>query len=67
VKGSRHKRRQIELQVEWGELIENAGFNWRMVTDIDDAISCCEGVPKGLTTKDVREILSKTKTLTLAI
>jgi hypothetical protein len=66
-KGSRHKRRQIELQVEWGELIERCGFNWRMVTSVEDAISCCNGDPKGLSTYDVREILKETKTQTLKI
>ena len=55
---SSHKVETVEQQVEWGEILEKNGGNWRLCDNIDDAIYCINGFYKGLTTEDVREILA---------
>lgn len=57
VVGSRHDRSTVQNQVEWGETVEANGGTWRLCTSVDDALSCYNGQPKGLTTAQVRQML----------
>jgi len=55
---SSHKVETVEQQVEWGEILEKNGGNWRLCDNIDDAMYCINGFYEGLTTEDVREKLA---------
>jgi len=61
VPNSRHKVEHIEQQVGWGELVESLGGCWRLITSVEEAVSCIEGNLKGYTTKEVRELLKENK------
>lgn len=61
VPGSRHKFHTIEQQMEWGQVLEKNGGNWRLCQTVDEAISCTEGELKGLTVNKVKDILVKYK------
>lgn len=63
--GSRHERHTVEGQVEWGETVEKNGGSWRLCTTVEQAISCFENTPAGLTTKQVRTMLLEQKTKTI--
>lgn len=65
VPGSRHKREQIEAQLKWAEIWEKQGGIWRMCKTVEEAISCYEGNPSGLTIQEVKEILKNHKTKTI--
>lgn len=61
VPNTRHKVEHIEQQVEWGELVESIGGNWRLITSVEEAVNCVEGNLKGYTTTEVRNLLKENK------
>lgn len=63
--GSRHEVDKVERQVDWGEILESQGGVWRLCRTTEEAISCTELNFKGLTTKEVREMLKSVKTKTI--
>lgn len=67
VPNSRHKVEHIEQQVEWGELVESLGGYWRLVTSVEEAVSCIEGNLKGYTTQELRIMLKNNKLKNLII
>ena len=67
VPNSRHEVSHIEQQVEWGELVESLGGNWRLITSEEEAVNCVEGNLKGFTTQEVRKLLQGYKLKTIII
>lgn len=63
--GTYHKKDKVRQQVEWGKILESKGGIWRLVTNIEDSISCIEGNYKGLTTKEVEDLMNLDKKINI--
>lgn len=63
--GSRYTKISVIQQVQWGEIWEREGGVWRLCRTVKEAISCYEGMPKGLTISDVKKMLKEQKTKTI--
>ena len=61
VPDSYHKVDHIISQVEWGEVLEQQGGVWRLITTVNDAVCLIVGkdFTVGKTTSQMRELLSK--------
>lgn len=61
VPGSYHKVDHIISQVEWGEVLEQQGGVWRLITTVNDAKALIinKDFTVGKTTTQMRELLSK--------
>lgn len=61
VPGSFHKVDHIISQIEWGEVLEQQGGVWRLITNVNDAVRLIVGkdFTAGKTTQMMRELLSK--------
>lgn len=65
VAGSRHKRKHIKLQIWWAKVWESQGGHWRLCKTVNEAISCYNGIYRGLTIDDVEKMLEETNTKTI--
>lgn len=63
VHGRWHDREHIEKQVWWAKVWEKQGKLWRLCRTVDEAISCYEHNPKGLTISQVEQMLKERKTI----
>lgn len=61
VPGSFHKVDHIISQVEWGEVLEQQGGVWRLITTISEAVGLIvhKNFKAGLTTSQMREMIAK--------
>lgn len=61
VPGSFHKVDHIISQIEWGEVLEQQGGVWRLITTVNDAVGLIvhKNFKAGLTTSQMRELIAK--------
>ena len=58
--GSYHKVTHVRQQVEWAKTMESIGNDWKLITNVNDAISFINDYyNEGLSVKDVELMLNK--------
>lgn len=60
--GRKHDRDHVQVQVNWGRLMESLGHRWRLVTTLEQAMNLIEDkCDAGLTVDQVQKIVDKAK------
>jgi|SRR5699024_6708680 len=68
VSGSRHKVSQLRKQVKWGRKMVENGAEWRLITNVEDAILFFQGLKNdGMTLEYVEDYLRRNDTKTVKI
>lgn len=65
VPGSRHEVSRILKQLQWAKVWEREGNVWRLCDNVEDALSCYNGVFKGKTRQEVKKMIKQVKTKTI--
>ena len=67
VPGSYHKKEHLVNQINWGKTVNGLGGRWRLITSVEEAISCIEGNMQGYTAEQMECLLKKDNNKTLRI